>query len=123
MSEAEKSSESSASSTTSLTDDISGCLSTLESVKFGFIELKNCNAYTSTPFTLASCDSRNIKETKGTANYILDSRSLFRKAIASLKDFTESKTNPNESLAAAIQKLQTFHDDKGKDYVQIQILH
>lgn len=100
-----------------LKTDINKCLSTLKSVKFGFIELgEHCNAANSKPFTSACCDIRNIKDNSvPKKHYTLNSERLFTKAIASLKDFSEGKQHRNKQIVAAMQKLRKFYNDKGKN--------
>lgn len=95
--------------------DIKKCFK--KSVKFGFIELgEHCNAAKSKAFTSACCDIRNIKDNSvPPKNYTINSEKLFTKAIASLKDFSKGKPQPDGKIVAAIQKLQTFYNGKGKN--------
>lgn len=95
--------------------DIKKCFR--NSVKFGFIELgEHCNAAKSKAFTSACCDIRNIKDNSvPPKNYTINSEKLFTKAIASLKDFSKGKPQPDGKIVAAIKKLRTFYNGKGKN--------
>lgn len=63
MSDSSDSSASTSNPDQNLKADINECLSTLKSVKFGFIELgEHCNAAKSKAFTSAWCNIHNIKD-------------------------------------------------------------
>lgn len=92
-------------------------LSSLNTVKFGFLKLGSlCNASESNCFTLARCHTKHITNDTGDL-FTFDFRKLFKPAIDLLKMLEEDE-NPllGESDIAAIKKLKTFMKDKGKDF-------
>lgn len=92
-------------------------LSSLDTVKFGFLKLGPlCNASESNCFTSARCHTKHIKNGNGEL-FTFDFRELFKPAMDLLKKLEEDKKpRLGESDIAAIKKLKTFMKDKGKDF-------
>lgn len=95
--------------------DINKCLKPLQSIKFGFIELgEQCNASHNRAFTSAWCNPHNIKDTAG-KNFTLDSKNLFKEAISLLSKFSKDEHQPDVNFVAAMEKLKTFYNCKGRN--------
>lgn len=94
------------------------CLPKLKSVKFGFIELGSlCDASESSAFTSTHCHLKHITN-KEYKHFTWNFKSLFHVGYALLRKI-EKRDNPHLSLPArtiaAITKLETFLEEKGKD--------
>lgn len=96
---------------------ISKCLSS--KVKFGFLRLGPlCNASESNAFTSARCNITNIKN-KENKHYSVDFEKLFEQGVTLLKKYQLRSPASEATAIEAIQKLEIFFKDKGKDYAHI----
>lgn len=98
-------------------DRIFECLSTLRSVKFGFLKFGSlCNASKSNAFTSARCEINNIinEERKP---YTIDFETLFKLGFDLLEKLRrEKKPSLGERNTAAIKILDAFIEQKGRGF-------
>lgn len=88
-------------------------------VKFGFLRLGPlCNASESNAFTSAKCNIKNIKN-KQHGHYYLDMRTLFERGLELLEKCKIKSPERTKDEVEAIQKLETFFNEKGKVYAQM----
>lgn len=90
------------------------CLSTLRSIKFGFLKFGSlCNAAESNAFTSARCDIDNIKNDEDEP-YTIDFETLFKLGLDLLETLRPTKKHPtlSEGDTAALEKLIIFFEKK-----------
>lgn len=92
-------------------------LSSLSTVKFGFLKLGPlCNASESNSFTSARCHIQHITNDEDEL-FTFDFKKLFKPAMDLLEKLRQDeKPQLGKSDIAAIKKLKTFMKEKGKDF-------
>lgn len=93
-------------------------------VKFGFLRFGPlCNASESNAFTSARCNITHIKTPKQNKHYCLEFKKLFARGVKLLNRYKlRSPAQNSTAKTEAIQKLETFFKEKGKDYAHIKLL-
>lgn len=91
-------------------------------VYFGFLRLGPlCNASESNAFTSARCNITKIKNTKGKL-FSLKFERLFKRGVILLKKYKRQSPALKSAEIEAIQILETFFKEKGKNYAHIKLL-